>query len=125
MFSKIVNFTYSANYTNAHQQPAFNSIANSQNPQLLLLQSHHQSQQTQLHQQTQQPSHFNLAAMRSYSQSPQANSPNGMASTPGPNPQGPHETTTTSDDSDDSTLHTTLVSKFMWDFKKIGFKTPF
>lgn len=103
----------SANYTNSHQQPAY-SMANNHNPQLLLLQSpHQQSQQSQqLHQQPQQPSHYNVAAMRSYAQSPQANSPNGMASTPGPNPPGGHENTTTSDDSDDSTPHTTLVRHF-------------
>ncbi|XKL60244.1 hypothetical protein PGB90_001260 [Kerria lacca] len=100
----------SANYSNSHPQPVY-SIANNQNPQLILLQSHHQqSQQSQLHQQPQQPSHYNVAAMRSYAQSPQANSPNGMASTPGPNPPGAHETTTTSDDSDDSTPHTTLIT---------------
>lgn len=89
-------------------------MANNHNPQLLLLQSpHQQSQQSQqLHQQPQQPSHYNVAAMRSYAQSPQANSPNGMASTPGPNPPGGHENTTTSDDSDDSTPHTTLVRLF-------------
>lgn len=105
----------SANYTNSHQQPAY-SMANNHNPQLLLLQSpHQQSQQSQqLHQQPQQPSHYNVAAMRSYAQSPQANSPNGMASTPGPNPPGGHENTTTSDDSDDSTPHTTLVRHFFF-----------
>lgn len=63
--------------------------------------------------------------MRSYAQSPQANSPNGMASTPGPNPPGAHETTTTSDDSDDSTPHTTLVRKLIFNLGNVYAKVNF
>ncbi|KAL6957801.1 hypothetical protein U1Q18_048469, partial [Sarracenia purpurea var. burkii] len=109
--SRSMGINVSANYTNSHQQPSFNTIASNQSSQLLLLQSHHQQTSQSQPQQMQQPSHYNVASMRSYAQSPQANSPNGMASTPGPNPPAAHETTTTSDDSDDSTPHTTPICK--------------